>query len=52
MKNSLFRDYTTTIGPYNSVQAVKFISTFYKNNFQNKKVKTSTAYYTLDLAVL
>lgn len=33
VKDNLFRDYTTVMKPYDSVQAVKIISTFYKNNF-------------------
>lgn len=52
VKDSLFHDYTTAIEPYDSMQVTKIISTFYKNNFQNKKVKTPTAYHALDLAIL
>lgn len=52
MKDSLFRDYTTIIGLHDNVQAAKIISTLYKNNFQNKKVKTLTIYHALDPAVL
>ena len=51
VKNSPFCDYRTTIRLYNRTQVVKIISTFYKNNFQNKKVKTSTLSHALDLAV-
>ena len=33
------------------MQAAKIISTFYENNFQNKKVKIPTTYHALDSAV-
>lgn len=33
MRDSLFRNYTTAIGLYDSAQIAKIISTFYKNNF-------------------
>lgn len=52
MIDSLLHDYTIAIRPHNSVQAVKIILSFYENNFQNKKVKTPNAYYTLDTIVI
>lgn len=52
VKDSLFGNYKTTLGPNDSAQAAKITSTFHKNNFQNKKVKTPTLYHTLDPAVL
>ncbi len=52
VKDSPFRNNKTAIGPYDRIQVAKIISTFYENNFQNKKVKTSTPYHALDLAVL
>ncbi len=52
VRNSPLCDYRTAIGPHDKMQAAKIISTFYKNNFQNKKLKTLTPYYVLDLAVL
>lgn len=33
----LFRDYKTAVGSNNSAQTIRIISTFYKNNFQNKR---------------
>ncbi len=52
VRDSPFRDYRTAIGPHDRAQAAKIISTFYENNFQNKKVKTPTPYHALDPAVL
>lgn len=52
VRNSLFYNSTTVIRCYDSTQTIKIILIFYKNNFQNKKIKTSNTYHTLDLAVL
>ena len=52
MRDSPFRDYKIAIGPHDRTQAAKILSTFYENNFQNKKVKTPTPYHALNLAVL
>lgn len=52
VRNSPFHDYRTAIRPHNKMQAIKIPSTLYENNFWNKKVKTSTLYYTFDLVVL
>ena len=52
VRNSPFRNYKTAIRPHNKTQAAKIISIFYKNNFQNKKIKTLTLYHALDLVVL
>ncbi len=52
VKNSSFCNYRTAIGPHDTTQAAKIISTFYNNNFQNMKVRTLTLYHTLDPAVL
>ncbi len=52
VRDSPFHDYRTAIEPYDKTQAAKIISTFYENNFQNKKIKTPTQYHALYPAVL
>ncbi len=52
VRYSPFHDYRTTIWPHDRTQAAKLISTFYENNFQNKKVRNPTPYHALDPAVL
>ena len=51
-KNNTFCVYTMAIGPRDAQLAEEIISTFYKNNYQVKKKKMPTPYYTVDSAIL
>lgn len=52
VKDSLFYNYKIAFRLNDNMQAVKIISNFYENNFQNKKVKISTPYYALNPDIL
>lgn len=52
VKDNPFYDYTTAIRSYSNMQIAKIILAFYKNNFQNKKIKTLIIYHALNLAIL
>lgn len=52
VRDNLFHHYNIIIKPYNKAQVTMILSTFYKNNFHNKNVKTLTLYQDLDLVIL
>lgn len=51
-EDSLFREYTTAIGPQDGARAAEIISTLYENNFQHKRMKSESPYHAVDPAVL